>query len=170
MNYKLSPSDLTFLYDSCKHCFVLKVKHGIAQPSIPLPAVFSKIAALLKDHYTGKGTHEVHPALAAGVVKYGEQRVQSEPIRVPGHDAACFINGRFDIVTDFADGSYGVIDFKTGNPKEEYAELYGRQLHAYAYARHKHGFVTSILAGAGIVVAGLFVRYLVVAAAIPLTL
>jgi polysulfide reductase chain C len=48
--------------------------------------------------------------------------------------------------------------------------VYPFTVHAYAYARHKHGFVTSILAGAGIVVAGLFVRYLVVAAAIPLTL
>jgi hypothetical protein len=132
--YKLSPSDFTFLYEGCKRCFYLKVVHKIPQPSIPLPAVFSKMAALLKDHYTGKQTHEVHPALAPGVVKYGEQWVKSEPIRVPGHDATCFINGRFDIVTDFADGSYGVIDFKTGNPKEEYAALYGRQLHAYAYA------------------------------------
>jgi polysulfide reductase chain C len=48
--------------------------------------------------------------------------------------------------------------------------VYPFTVHAYAYARHKHGFVASILAGAGIVVAGLFVRYLVVAAAIPLTL
>ena len=47
---------------------------------------------------------------------------------------------------------------------------YPFSVHAYAYARHKHGFVSSLLAGAGIVVAGLFVRHLVVAAAIPLTL
>jgi len=132
--FKLSPSDFSFLYEGCKRCFYLKVVRKITQPSIPLPAVFSKIAVLLKDHYTGKHTNELHPALPPGVVKYGEQRVQSEPIRVPGHDATCFINGRFDIVVDFADGSYGVIDFKTGNPKEEYADLYGRQLHAYAYA------------------------------------
>jgi polysulfide reductase chain C len=48
--------------------------------------------------------------------------------------------------------------------------IYPFTVHAYAYASHKHGFVSSILAGAGIVVAGLFVRHLVVAAAIPLTL
>ena len=48
--------------------------------------------------------------------------------------------------------------------------VYPFSVHAYAYTRHKHGFVSSILAGAGIVVAGLFVRHLVVAAAIPLTL
>jgi hypothetical protein len=134
MVYKLSPSDFTFLYEGCKRCFYLKVVHRVSQPSIPLPAVFSKIAMLLKDHYTGKGTREVHPALPPGTVKYGEQRVRSQPIHVPGHEAACVINGRFDVVVNFADGSYGVIDFKTGNPKEEYVALYSRQLHAYAYA------------------------------------
>jgi len=48
--------------------------------------------------------------------------------------------------------------------------IYPFMVHIYAYARHSHGFVSGILSGAGIVVAGLFVRYLVVAAAIPLTL
>ena len=48
--------------------------------------------------------------------------------------------------------------------------IYPFTVSAYAYARHKHGLTRSLLAGAGIVVAGLFVRYLVVAAAIPLAL
>jgi len=134
MVYRLSPSDFSFLYEGCKRCFYLKVARKIAQPSIPLPAVFSKIASLLKDHYTGKHTEELHPDLPPGRVNLGEKRVQSEPIHVPGHDATCVISGRFDIVVDFDDGTYGVIDFKTGKPKEEYAGLYGRQLHAYAYA------------------------------------
>ena len=33
-------------------------------------------------------------------------------------------NGRFDIVVSFNDGTYGVIDFKTGNPSRESANLY----------------------------------------------
>ena len=61
MNYRLSPSDLTFLYEGCKHCFVLKVKHGIPQPSIPLPSVFSKIAALQKDYYSDRRTEDFCP-------------------------------------------------------------------------------------------------------------
>jgi len=134
MVYTLSPSDFSFLYEGCKRCFYLKVARKISQPSIPLPAVFSTIASLLKDHYTGKRTRELHPALPPGTVKYGEQRVRSEPIHVPGHDATCVISGRFDIVVHCDDGTYGVIDFKTGSPKERYAALYGRQLHAYAYA------------------------------------
>ena len=42
-------------------------------------------------------------------------------------------------------------------------------LNIYALARGSHGYVVGILAGAAIVLAGLFVRYLIVAAAIPVT-
>jgi hypothetical protein len=134
MNYKLSPSDLTFTYEGCKRCFYQKVVNNIAQPSIPLPSIFSKIASLLKDYYDGKHTSELHVALPSGIVSLGEKQVTSEVIQLPNHEATCFISGRFDIVTSFDDGSYGVIDFKTSNPNSESADLYSRQLHAYAYA------------------------------------
>jgi hypothetical protein len=58
----------------------------------------------------------------------------SEPIQLTSHNVTCFISGRFDIVVEFDDKTYGVIDFKTGAPNEEYLALYSRQLHAYAYA------------------------------------
>lgn len=134
MNYKLSPSNLTFLYEGCKRCFYLKTKYNIAQPSIPLPAIFSKIAGLLKEYYDGKRTDKLHADLPPGIVKYGEKYIKSDCFNIPGHNNMCFISGRFDIVIEFDDGSFGVIDFKTGNPKSEYSDLYSRQLHAYAYA------------------------------------
>ncbi len=92
------------------------------------------MAALLKNHYDGKPTGELHSALPDGVVSHGEKRVQSKTIYLPNHRDACFISGRFDIVVSFKDNTYGVIDFKTGSPKDEYSELYSRQLHSYAYA------------------------------------
>lgn len=134
MNYKLSPSDLTFLYDGCKRCFYQKVVNGIAQPSIPLPSIFSKIAGLLKNHYDGKPTSELHKDLPPGIVSHGEKWVRSQAIQLPNHDATCYISGRFDIVISFDDGTYGVIDFKTSNPSKDSARMYSRQLHAYAYA------------------------------------
>lgn len=134
MNYKLAPSSFSFLYEGCKRCFYLKVVHGINQPSKPLPGVFSKIAGLLKDHYNGKRTEELHPDLPAGVVSHGEKRVKSKAIQLPSYQNTCYISGRFDIVVHFDDDTYGVIDFKTGNPKDEYNELYARQLYAYAHA------------------------------------
>jgi len=99
-----------------------------------MPSIFVRIASLLKDHYDGKRTQELCPELPPGVVKYGETYVRSEPIRREGHTDTCSITGRFDIVVEFDDGTYGVIDFKTGNPRKEYARFYSRQLHAYAYA------------------------------------
>jgi hypothetical protein len=134
MNYKLSPSDLTFLYDGCKRCFVLKVKHGIRQPSIPIPGVFTSISNLQKDYYSDRRLEEISLGLPPGVIRYGEKWVRSRPIELPGRTSTCYINGRFDIVAALDDGSYAVIDFKTGHPSEEKAQFYGRQLHAYAYA------------------------------------
>jgi hypothetical protein len=139
MDYRLSPSDLTFLYEGCKRCFVLKVKHGITQPSIPLPGVFSQIASLQKTHYSGKRTEDFCPDLPPGKVTLGEERVRSVPIQLPEQESTCTLAGRFDILIEFDDRSYGIIDFKTGNPKEEKAELYSRQLHAYAYALEHPG-------------------------------
>ena len=134
MNYKLSPSDFAFLYEGCKRCYYLKVVHNISQPSIPLPSIFSKIAGLLKSHYNDKRTKELHADLPSGTVSYGEKYVKSKIIQLPGNKATCFISGRFDIVVSFDDGTYGVMDFKTGNPNEKYMDLYSRQLHAYTYA------------------------------------
>jgi len=134
MNFKLSPSDLTFTYEGCKRCFYQKVVNNIAQPSMPLPSIFSKIASLLKNHYDGKPTGELHPDLPSGIVSLGEKYVTSETIQLPNHNTSCYIHGRFDIALSFNDGSYGVIDFKTSSPSSESVELYRRQLHAYAYA------------------------------------
>lgn len=137
MNYKLSPSDLTFLLEGCKHCFVLKVRHGIPQPSIPLPGIFSTIAALQKEYYSDKPTRDVHPALPAGVIRHGEKWVQSVELKFPGLSSTCHIKGRFDIVAELEDKSYAVMDFKTGSPRDEKSEMYGRQLHAYMIALEK---------------------------------
>lgn len=134
MNYRLSPSNLTFLYEGCRRCFYQKMVNNISQPSIPLPSIFTKIAGLLKDYYDGKHTSELHVALPPGIVSHGEKGVRSEIIQSPNHDATCFISGRFDIVVSFEDGTYGVIDFKTSSPGKDSAYLYSRQLHAYAYA------------------------------------
>lgn len=103
MHYKLSPSDCTFLYEGCKRCYYLKVVHNISQPSVPLPSIFSEIAGLLKNHYDGKHTKELYPGLPSGRVVHGERYVKSEPIQLTGHNATCFISGRFDIAVEFDD-------------------------------------------------------------------
>jgi hypothetical protein len=132
--FKLSPSDLTFLWDECKRCFYLKVVRKFSRPAIPFPAIFTKIDGLMKDYFQGRQTSEFSPDLPSGVVLHSEKWVRSQPILLPGHSAQCYLTGKFDSAVKFDDGSFGVIDFKTSSPKETHREFYARQLRAYAYA------------------------------------
>ncbi|OGO27648.1 MAG: hypothetical protein A2Z16_04655 [Chloroflexi bacterium RBG_16_54_18] len=132
--WKLSPSDITFLWDECPRCFYLKVVHGFNRPAAPFPKIFNRIDKLMKDFFTGKSTKELSPLLPAGSVKFAEKWVQSGPLAFPGHTHSCFIRGKFDTLVEFEDGTFGVVDFKTSEAKPEHLAFYSRQLHAYAYA------------------------------------
>ena len=131
---KLSPSDLTFLWDDCKRCFYLKYVRGINRPAAPFPAIFGTIDRLMKAHFEGRPTSDLDPDLPSGRVRFGEQWVESGPLPMPGHTLQGYIKGKFDTAVAFDDGSYGVVDFKTSEPKPTHVAFYGRQLHAYAYA------------------------------------
>jgi hypothetical protein len=83
-NWKLSPSELTFLWEECRRCFYLKVRHGIDQPRIPMPKVFIKIDGLMKSHFNGKPARAIDPSLPTGTVSHGERWVKSAPIKLLG--------------------------------------------------------------------------------------
>jgi len=131
---KLSPSDLTFLWDECPRCFYLKVVMGINRPPVPFPSIFGNIDLLMKKMFGGKRTEEILPDLPPGQVLFSGKWVESVPLQFPGQNHSCFIRGIFDSVLQFDDGSYAVIDFKTSQPNPKHIEFYGRQLRAYAYA------------------------------------
>ncbi len=131
---KLSPSDLTFLWDECPRCFYLKVVQGFARPSGAFPKIFTRIDGLMKKHFGGKLTRAISPLLPTGVVRMGESWVESLPIAPPGSPIQVFFRGKYDTLLEFDDGSYGVVDFKTSDVKPENVPFYSRQLHAYAYA------------------------------------
>jgi hypothetical protein len=131
--YKLSPSDLTFAWNECKCCFYLKVKHNIVLRTA-FPGIFGKMANLTSGYYHGKPAREIHKDLPPGILKYREQFVRSTTISISGALSQCYIYGRFDAVIEFEDGSYGIIDYKTSDAKDEQVAFYSRQLTAYAYA------------------------------------
>lgn len=131
---KLSPSDLTFLWDECPRCFYLKYLHGITRPAAPFPSIFGTIDRLMKAQFAGHPASELDPSLPPGVVTVSEKWVESLPFSLPGHHLSCFLRGKIDALLGFDDGSYGVVDFKTSAPKLDHIPFYGRQLHAYAYA------------------------------------
>jgi CRISPR/Cas system-associated exonuclease Cas4 (RecB family) len=133
-NWKLSPSDLTFLWDECKRCFYLKVRQNFRRPRMPFPKIFSKIDLLMKDIYLEHSTKKISPDLPEGKTIMTGRWVTSEPIQAPDGVNSAYIQGIFDTVVRFEDDTYGVVDFKTSEAKEEHIQFYGRQLQAYAYA------------------------------------
>lgn len=92
------------------------------------------MANLQKNHFDGKRTESIHPNLPPGKVSHGEKFVRSKVLNSKKHKCSCYISGRLDVAMTFDDGTYGIIDFKTGRPKDESNELYKRQLAAYAFA------------------------------------
>jgi hypothetical protein len=133
-NWKLSPSDLTFLWDECKRCFYLKVKHNFRRPSTAFPKIFGTIDLLMKDIYLGESTHMMNSLLPEGKAIMSGRWVTSLPFGGDNHSNTCFISGIFDTLVKFNDGTYGIVDFKTTTPADHHARFYGRQLHAYAFA------------------------------------
>jgi len=132
--WKLRPSDFAFLWDECKRCFYLMVKEGFARPGAPMPKIFTKIDNEMKNFYRDKPTREVIPEMPAGRFVYEDRMVRSTPLEIGGGPSPAYIQGKFDSVIRLDDGTYGVVDFKTSERKPDHLSIYGRQLHAYAYA------------------------------------
>ncbi len=132
--YKLSPSEFGFLWDECRRCYYLQHTGRLRRPKAPMPAIFGKIGRLMDGFFRGRDVAEIAPALPPGTFELGEKQVQSAPLALPGTSSRAVISGRFDSVVRFADGGYGVIDFKTSAVKPENLIKYARQLHAYALA------------------------------------
>ena len=132
--FKLSPSDFGFLYDECKRCFYLKVKHNFNRPRSIMPSIFIKIDGIMKDYFEGKSPKDITAELPDGKVEFGDRWIQSKPFLDKKTGNRCFIKGKTDTVLGFNDNTYGVVDFKTSNVKDGNVEKYSRQLHAYSLA------------------------------------
>ena len=141
---KLSPSSLTFLYDECKACFWHHY-NGRPRPSTAFPKVFGALDNAQKEFFVGRSVKEVSRSLPAGVIERG-RRVKSEAIAVDGTDYRVQFSGDTDTILRFSRAGVGVCDFKTSAPSDEAAALYGRQLHAYAFALERPANEVSRLA------------------------
>jgi hypothetical protein len=130
----LSPSDLTFLYEECRRCFWLKVGGNLPRPRAPFPRIFAVLDGHTKEFFSAKRTEEISPRLLPGRIYCGDRWVRSRPLSVPGHRRKVLLRGRIDTALAFDDGTFGIVDFKTTEPKAHHVGLYGRQLHSYALA------------------------------------
>ncbi len=128
--FKLSPSDFAFLYEECKLCYYLKVKHNIKHPQMPFPGVFSTINTKLQTPLVGKELQSVSKALPEGFVEKQEGFVESK--KVPG--TSVYIKGKYDLLVKKKDGTYILVDLKISKPDEDKIEKYKTQLGAYKFA------------------------------------
>lgn len=131
MAYKLSPSDFKYLWEDCKHCYYLKVKEGLTLPSMGFPSIFNHMSGLLQQDLVGRNTSELNAGLPEGTFTQQEGYMKSAAIP-PSQKT--YISGRFDLMTEFSDGTHGVIDMKMIDPKEDAMAKFDRQLHAYKFA------------------------------------
>jgi hypothetical protein len=131
-SWTISPSDLTFLWDECPRCFYLKVVNKFNRPAAPFPTIFGTIDRAMKQAFQGHNAKEISPSLPSGKLIFTESMLTSAPIQLPGANQQLILRGKLDCLAQFDEGSYGVIDFKTSEPKEAHVPFYGRQLQAYA--------------------------------------
>lgn len=132
-NFVLAPSDLTFLLDDCPRCFYLKIVSGIRRQKGPMPKIFTVIDGHQKVYFEGGPTESVDPNLPGGTVCHSGMAVASSPIETLNGCTVQF-RGAIDALLAFADGTYGIVDYKTTDPRDTNVHMYGRQLHAYAIA------------------------------------
>jgi hypothetical protein len=130
----LAPSDFAFLWDECRRCFFNKVALHRPRPRGAFPAVFTSIDSAMKHHYVRRRAEEVAPGAPPGVIGGADRFVRSGPIWLLGRSRPLVIRGRVDALVACDDGSTGIIDFKTVEPKAARLGVYSRQLHAYALA------------------------------------
>jgi len=134
MNWKLSPSDLVFLYSECPRCFYLKVRGLVNRPRTPMPKIFTTIDTTMKACLKGQRTEKFAAGIPQGTFEYSERWVESTPITVPGCISTCSFRGRFDNLIQLDTGDLGLADLKTCHRRDEHVLLYGRQLHAYTWS------------------------------------
>ena len=128
--YKLSPSDFAYLYEECKLCYYLKIKHGIYQPSMPMRGVFSAINTRLQSTLVGKNLSILAEGLPEGKVIAQEGWVDSKAVG----DTNAYIKGKYDLLLERPDKTHLLIDLKISQPHDDKIEKYKTQLNAYKYA------------------------------------
>ena len=129
----IPPSSLDYKVSKCPRCFYLERKLKTSVDSFP-PPVFSNFDVEQQKYFKNLNTNALSNNLPSGRIMQTEElggRVVSKTMKdSKGRDF--ILGGRPDIVIEFDDKSYGIIDFKTTKLSEDKAENYKYQLEAYA--------------------------------------
>ena len=106
----ISPSDLTFLWNECKKCLWLKYNHKISTPGF-MPLV-GPMSSFQEKMYIDKATNFLSSDLPPGKVTNWGDKVVSKPLVIDGVETKWHIEGEYDLLLTFEDGTVGVVDCK----------------------------------------------------------
>ena len=142
---ELSPSSLDFQINKCHRCFYLSKKLGIQTNNFP-PPVFNQLDLIQKSFFIGKDTSFISEKLPKGRFLQDNElpkKISSSLLKDnKGRDFK--LVGIPDLVIEFEDKTYGIIDFKTTKISEKKADFYKFQLEAYATIFENPGEINSI--------------------------
>ena len=130
----LAPSELDYMPMKCSRCFYLSKIKKINLKNFP-PPVFSNFDIVQQEYFKSKNTSYLSASLPSGQIMQKDQvpgRVVSTTLK-DNKGRKFILGGRPDVVIAFDDQTYGIIDFKTTNIKDDKAESYRYQLEAYRY-------------------------------------
>ena len=128
----ISPSHLTYAWGDCHRCLWLQYNHSVAAP-IQMPLI-GDLADMQERYFIGAKTSDMHPDLPEGRVHSHGGWVASKNIVVDGVDSGLFIRGKYDLLLEFADGTFGIIDCKLQKKDYDKSTFYAPQLEAYAFS------------------------------------
>lgn len=128
----ISPSHLTYAWGDCHRCLWLQYNHSVAAP-VTMPLI-GDLADMQERYFIGAKTSDMHPALPEGRVHSHGGWVASLNILVDGVDSGLFIRGKYDLLLEFADGTFGIIDCKLQKKDYDKSSFYAPQLEAYAFS------------------------------------
>jgi len=135
MTVLISPSDFAFLYDQSKWGFYNKYKNGIKRPTVIMPKIFTLIDHSFKESFLNQNLYSICKDLPDATFRDADKWVVSKEISNPSFpDIKVQIRGKIDAVFAYPDESFAIIDLKTSDVSDQYAEKYKRQLMAYSYA------------------------------------
>ena len=141
---ELSPSSLDFQINKCHRCFYLSKKLGIQTNNFP-PPVFNQLDLIQKDFFIDKDTSFISEKLPKGRFLQDNElpkKISSSLLKDnKGRDFK--LVGIPDLVIEFEDKTYGIIDFKTTKISEKKADFYKFQLEAYATIFENPGEINS---------------------------
>ncbi len=142
---ELSPSSLDFQINKCHRCFYLSKKLGIQTNNFP-PPVFNQLDLIQKKFFVNKDTSFISEKLPKGRFLQDNElpkKISSSLLKDnKGRDFK--LVGIPDLVIEFEDKTYGIIDFKTTKISEKKADFYKFQLEAYATIFENPGEINSI--------------------------